>query len=107
MAATNGGLTTSIRRKLQEGRTPEEIVQELVAGGLGQTSAQRFVDRALAEDASAAPLPPPASPSEAPQGDALDTFIQTKTVETQAAEEKVGRKSLWAGSALMCAGVGI
>ena len=32
MAATTGGLTPSIRRKLQEGKTPEEIVQELVAG---------------------------------------------------------------------------
>jgi hypothetical protein len=109
MAATNGGLTTSIRRKLQEGKTPEEIVQELVAGGLGQTSAQRFVDRALAEDASAAPSqtpPPMPDTADAPaQGDALDQFIQTKTAETQAAEEKTGRGTLWVGSMLMCGGI--
>ena len=107
MAAPTGGLTTSIRRKLQEGRTPEEIVQELVAGGLGQVSAQRFVDRALAEDATAAPLPPaPPMPdqAEAP-ADALDQFIQTKTAETEAANAKTGRASLWAGSLLMCGGI--
>lgn len=107
MAAPTGGLTTSIRRKLQEGRTPDEIVQELVAGGLGQSSAQRFVDRALAEDASAAPLPPPPplpDQAEAP-ADALDHFIQTKTAETEAQNAKTGRASLWAGSLLMCGGV--
>jgi hypothetical protein len=109
MAAQPGGLSASIRRKLQEGRTPEEIVQELVAGGLGQVSAQRFVDRALAEDASLPPLPPlppvtePSDP--APQGDGLDQFIQTKTAETQAAEAKTGRGALWVGSMLMCGGI--
>lgn len=49
----SGGLTTKIRRQLQEGKTPEEVVQELVAGGLSELSAQRFVDRAIAEEASA------------------------------------------------------
>lgn len=107
MATAPGGLTTTIRRKLQEGKPSDEIVRELVAGGMGQVSAQRFVDRALAEDASAPPLPlltetPDAS---APPADALDQFIQAKTAETQAAEAKVGRKSLWAGSLLMCAGI--
>lgn len=103
MAAAPGGLTTSIRRKLQEGKTPEEIVQELVAGGLGQVSAQRFVDRALAEDASAPPLPPvEAAPAPV---DALDQFIQTKTAETEAENAKTGGKALWAGSLLMCGGI--
>src|SRR5688572_31947085 len=108
MAAPTGGLTTSIPRKLQEGRTPDEIVQELVAGGLGQVSAQRFVDRALAEDASAAPLPPaPPLPDQAADApaDGLDQFIQTKTAETQAENAKTGRGSLWAGSLLMCGGI--
>jgi hypothetical protein len=106
MAATPGGLTTSIRRKLQEGRTPEEVVQELVAGGLGQVSAQRFVDRALAEDATAAPLAPlpPVEPAPAP-ADSLDQFIQTKTAETEAANARSGGPALWGGSLLMCGGI--
>ena len=103
MAVTPGGLTTSIRRKLREGRAPDAIVQELVAGGLGQVSAQRFVDRALAEDTSAPPLQPVDAAS-APV-DALDQFIQTKTAETEADNAKTGGKSLWAGSLLMCGGI--
>jgi hypothetical protein len=59
MGESSGGLTTSIRRKLQDGKTPEEIVQELVARGLTELSAQRFVDRAIAEEASTAPSGPP------------------------------------------------
>jgi hypothetical protein len=107
MAASTGGLTTSIRRKLQEGRTPEAVVQELVAGGLGQVSAQRFVDRALAEAASADPLPEasPVPDQAAAPADGLDQFIQTKTAETEAESAKTGRGSLWAGSLLMCGGV--
>ena len=105
MAATPGGLTATIRRKLHDGKSPDEIVQELVAGGLGQTSAQRFVDRAMAEDASAPPLPPVAEPA-APV-DELDQFIQTKTAETEAENAKTGRKSLWVASVLMCSGIAI
>jgi hypothetical protein len=107
MAETTGGITASIRRKLQEGRTPEEIVQELVAGGLGQASAQRFVDRARAENATATPLPPPTPDmSDAPkQADALDQFIQTRTAETEAENAKTGRAALWIGSLLMCSGI--
>jgi hypothetical protein len=105
MAATPGGLTATIRRKLHDGKSPDEIVQELVAGGLGQTSAQRFVDRALAEDASAPPLPP-VTETAAP-ADELDQFIQTKTAETEAEDAKTGRKSLWVASALMCGGIAI
>lgn len=106
MAGAPGGLTASIRRKLQDGKTPDSIVQDLVAGGMSQTSAQRFVDRALAEhDSSSPPLPPPA---EAPAPtDALDQFIQTKTAETEAENAKTGRKSLWVASALMCGGIAI
>jgi hypothetical protein len=114
MAGPQGGLTASIRRKLQQGRTPEEIVQELAAGGLGQVSAQRFVDRALAEDASASPLPAPdasitdasVSSASAPV-DSLDQFIQTKSAETELENAKTGSKSLWFASMLMCSGVAI
>lgn len=105
MAGAPGGLTASIRRKLQEGRTPDAIVQELVAGGMGQTSAQCFVDRALAEEASAPPLPPLVH-APAPS-DALDQFIQTKTAETEAENAKTGQKSLWVASVLMCGGIAI
>ena len=107
MAAAPGGLTANIRRKLQEGKTPEEIVKELVAGGLGQSSAQRFVDRALAEDAAAPPLPPGAGTPAAPAApaDSLDQFIQTKTAETEAESAQTGSKSLWVASALMCGGI--
>ena len=93
MAGTPGGLTASIRRKLQDGKTPEEIVQELVAGGLGQMSAQRFVDRAIAEDASAPPSAADCPNAPAPV-DALDQFIQTKSAETEAENAKTGRASL-------------
>jgi hypothetical protein len=104
MAAAPGGLTANIRRKLQEGKSPDEIVKELVAGGLGQGSAQRFVDRALLEDAAAVPMPPVADAA-APPADGLDQFIQTKTAETEAENAKTGQKSLWVASALMCGGI--
>jgi hypothetical protein len=105
MAGAPGGLTASIRRKLQDGKTPEEIVTELAASGMTQVSAQRFVDRAVLEQQSAPPLPPVAD-APAPV-DGLDQFIQTKTAETEAAAAKTGRRSLWVASALMCAGVAI
>jgi hypothetical protein len=105
VAGTQGGLAASIRRKLQQGRTPEEIIEELVAGGLGKVSAERFVDRALAEDASALPLPP-VEEAAAPV-DSLDQFIQTKSAETEAENVKTGSKALWVASMLMCSGVAI
>jgi hypothetical protein len=100
MAGSPGGLTASIRRKLQDGKAPEDIVKELVAGGMTEVSAQRFVDRAVLQHQSAPPLPDAPAPV-----DSLDQFIQQKTAETAAANAKVGRKSLWAASALMCGGV--
>jgi hypothetical protein len=105
MAGSQGGLTASIRRKLQDGKTPEEIVQELVAGGLTEVSAQRFVDRAVAEHASAPPLPE--APPAPQQGDSLDQFIQTKQAEAEVVAEKTGRKTLAVASLLMCGGVAI
>ena len=103
MAGAPGGLTASIRRKLQDGKSPEEIVKELTATGMTATSAQRFVDRALLEQQSAPPLP--AVPAGAGPADGLDQFIQTKTAETQAEAAKSGRGSLWVASALMCGGI--
>jgi hypothetical protein len=98
MASTPGGLTTSIRRQLREGKLPEEIVRELVAGGLGQVSAQRFVDRALAEDAS--------SPAE---GDAFDQVTQTEPAETASSNEhgraSTGRLQVSISSLLMSGGI--
>jgi hypothetical protein len=88
-----GSLTTSIRRKLQDGKTSDEVVKELVGTGLTAVSAQRFVDRAIAEDASAPPLPPPV--------DSIDDFI----AQQQAQPQKSGHKSLIAGSLLMCGGI--
>jgi hypothetical protein len=71
-----GGLTTAIGRKLQDGIDPDVIVQELVAGGLSQASAQRFVDRAMADAAGAPPVEWPQEPS-APVG-ALEAVGDTR-----------------------------
>jgi hypothetical protein len=79
MAQGNGGLTASIRRKLQDGMAPEDIVRELATGGMTAVSAQRFVDRALAEHETLPPLPPePRAPIE----------------RVSAREEGTGRKTL-------------
>ena len=57
--ATNGAsLTLSIRIKLQEGKNADEIVRELTDRGMSEGSAQRFVDRALAENAASADSAP-------------------------------------------------
>lgn len=106
MAGAPGGLTASIRRKIQDGIAPEDIVKELAATGMSAVSAQRFVDRALLEHQNAPPLPPLSPlPDSAAPNDALDQFIQTKSAETEAAAAKTGRKALWVASALMCGGV--
>ena len=56
--ATNGAsLTLSIRMKLREGQAPEEILRELTSRGMSEGTAQRFVDRAIAENASADSVP--------------------------------------------------
>lgn len=75
-----------------------------MAGGLGQVSAQRFVDRALAEGES---TPPPEPIADHAPVDELDQFIQTKSAETEAENAKTGTKSLWVASMLMCSGVAI
>src|SRR5262245_2958765 len=104
MAGAPGGLSATIRQKLHDGKTPDEVVQDLVAGGLTKVSAQRFVDRVLAEQDPVAPLPP-ITDAPAVEGDSLDQFIQTKAVETQEAAAKTGRASLWVASSLMCGGI--
>jgi hypothetical protein len=50
--------TESVDRALDEGRTREDIVDELVAGGLSRSTAERFVDRRIAVR-----LPRPAAPA--------------------------------------------
>ena len=62
MANESGGLAASVRRQIAEGRSTEEIVDGLVAGGLSKPSAQRFVDRALAEQGGSAEWTEPATP---------------------------------------------
>ena len=64
MSGGPGGLSASIRRQLAEGRSIEEIVNDLAAGGLSRASAQRFVDREMA----AMPPVPEAPAAAAPQG---------------------------------------
>ena len=57
--ATNGAsLTLSIRMKLREGKAADEIVRELTGRGMTEGSAQRFVDRAIAENAASADSAP-------------------------------------------------
>jgi hypothetical protein len=57
--ATNGAsLTLSIRMKLREGKSADEIVRELTGRGMTEGSAQRFVDRAIAENAASADSAP-------------------------------------------------
>src|SRR5687767_1572299 len=67
MSVGPGGLSASIRQQLADGRSIEEIVNDLVAGGLSRTSAQRFVDR---EMAATPPPAPDATSAAAPQGPA-------------------------------------
>src|SRR5574342_628730 len=55
--AEENGLAQSVRRRLDEGVSPEVVIDELVAKGLSRGTAQRFVDRALAEG-----LPPLQTP---------------------------------------------
>jgi hypothetical protein len=53
MAGESGGIAASVRRKLADGQSRDEIVASLVAGGLSTLSAERFVDRELSSQ-----LPP-------------------------------------------------
>ena len=57
--ATNGAsLTLSIRIELREGKSADEIVRELTGRGMSEATAQRFVDRAVAENAASADSAP-------------------------------------------------
>jgi hypothetical protein len=47
-------LAQTIRRRLDEGAAPDEVIDELVARGLSTPNAERFVERALDDMASAA-----------------------------------------------------
>jgi hypothetical protein len=71
MSGEPGGLSASIRRQLAEGRSNDDIVTDLVAGGLSRASAQRFVDREIAAMPAPAPQPPavPQEPAQIWQGD--------------------------------------
>ena len=53
MPSNGASLTLSIRIKLQEGATPDDVVRDLVARGMREDAARRFVDRAVAENAHA------------------------------------------------------
>jgi hypothetical protein len=85
MAATPGGLTASIRRKLHDRKSPDEIVQRSSPAVWAKRPLSDSLI-ALAEDAAAAPLPPVAETA-APV-DELDQFIQTNTAETAAENAK-------------------
>lgn len=52
-----GGIASSVRRQIAEGRSAEEIVETLVAGGLSKPTAERFVERAMSEPAEPPPQP--------------------------------------------------
>ena len=58
MAADSGGLAAVVRRKLDEGTPVEDVIQDLIARGLSKPTAQRFVERALAEHIPPAPQTP-------------------------------------------------
>jgi HEAT repeat protein len=60
--AEENGLAQSVRRRLDEGASADAVIEELVAKGLSRGTAQRFVDRALAE----APPPLPTATTPAP-----------------------------------------
>jgi len=59
-----GDLATRIRLGLASGKTRDEIVADLVRGGLSGSSAERFVDRALAARDAGAPAREPPSEAE-------------------------------------------
>ena len=65
MASAGGSdLATRIRHGLASGKSRDAVVADLVRGGLSRPSAQRFVDRALADGDAGAPAPePPPGPA--------------------------------------------
>ena len=59
-------LATRLRRELAEGKSPDLIVSELVAGGMTESTARRLVDRAISQPD---PVPPAAGAIAAEAGD--------------------------------------
>jgi hypothetical protein len=58
---SGGGLLANLQRQLAQGRSDEEILADLTAGGLSRPSAERFLQRARTGGtgtASASPTPP-------------------------------------------------
>lgn len=83
-------LATRIRQGLAEGKPPEVVVSELMAGGMTEANARRLVDRALSQ-----PLAPPRAAVEA-ASDADDDHASD-----------AGRMSLIVGSFFASLGVAI
>jgi hypothetical protein len=54
MAGEPGGIQASVRRQVAKGRPPQEIVDDLVAGGLSRQGAERLVARAMNEPSDVA-----------------------------------------------------
>lgn len=63
MADESSGLARDVRRRLDAGVPPEDVIQELIGRGLSRPTAEHFVDRALAarSSLSAQPMEPAAS----------------------------------------------
>jgi HEAT repeat protein len=84
MAEESNGLAQSVRRRLDEGASADVVIEELVAKGLSRGTAQRFVDRALAES-----TPPALPPTPAP-----DWIPSTPIPTMQRSEEAVSLTDL-------------
>lgn len=84
MAEESNGLAQSVRRRLDEGASADVVIEELAAKGLSRGTAQRFVDRALAES-----TPPALPPTPAP-----DWIPSTPIPTMQRSEEAVSLTDL-------------
>jgi hypothetical protein len=65
MAGEPGGIQASVRRHVAKGRSPQEIVDSLVAGGLSRQGAERIVERAMNEPPDVADAVPAAAEARA------------------------------------------
>ncbi|MEO8678491.1 MAG: HEAT repeat domain-containing protein, partial [Vicinamibacterales bacterium] len=103
------GLTASVRQKLDAGAAPEAVVQDLVAGGLSQASAERFVDRALAQRPIApswtpTPPTPPERPLDPDPSPSITDYLRAPEV-VQEQQTRQAFKELTQGSLLMTGGI--